>query len=63
MRIVIHKKTGNVYSIVHDNVIECTNGREDRKYVVYQNEAGMLFCREAGEFWQKFDLAHLSQTI
>ena len=38
------------------NVIECTNGREDKKYVVYMSaHTGMKFCREADEFYQKFE--------
>lgn len=50
-----HLKTGNMYFIVADNVLECTNGREDIPYVVYQNSEGMLFCREREQFWQKFE--------
>lgn len=54
MKAVTHKKTGNRYHIVFDNVIECTNGREDLEYVVYTKD-GKLFCREKTEFNQKFD--------
>lgn len=49
-----HKKTGNKYQIVHAQVIECTNGREDIDYVVYTN-GDKIFCREAKEFYQKFE--------
>ena len=51
-----HKKTGNIYYLIIDDVIECTNGREDKKYVVYVSaHNGMKFCREADEFYQKFE--------
>ena len=54
MERVIHKKTGNIYFVVHRGVIECTNGREDKRYVVYKNHSEQLFCREEKEFDQKF---------
>lgn len=51
-----HKKTGNIYYLIMMNVIECTNGREDKKYIVYMSaHTGMKFCREADEFYQKFE--------
>lgn len=38
------------------DVLECTNGREDKKYAVYMSaHTGMKFCREVGEFYQKFE--------
>ena len=50
-----HNKTGNIYYTINENVIECTNGREEKKYVVYRSaHNGMVFCREADEFYQKF---------
>lgn len=48
-----HKKTGNIYKVIHAQVIECTNGREDIEYVVYTN-GDKIFCREAREFYNKF---------
>lgn len=51
-----HLKTGNIYYLLNDRVIECTNGREDIKYTVYMNQEGMVFCRESDEFSQKFEL-------
>lgn len=54
MERVIHKKTGNIYFVVHRGVIECTNGREDKRYVIYKNHSEQLFCREEKEFDQKF---------
>lgn len=54
MELYKHNKTGNIYCLVLKDVIECTNGREEKKYVVYMNTEHMLFCREADEFYQKF---------
>ena len=52
----VHNKTGNLYILVQTDVIECTNGREDKKYVVYCSTATpvKVFCREQDEFYQKF---------
>ena len=50
-----HKKTGNTYILLNDDLIECTNGREDKRYCLYVNIAGMTFVREAEEFYQKFE--------
>lgn len=54
---VRHKKTGNIYWIIAQDIIECTNGREELKYVLYENIVGQLFCREQNEFWVKFENA------
>ena len=51
---LIHKKTGNTYFLLNDELIECTNGREDKKYCLYVNLEGMVFIREHDEFYQKF---------
>ena len=32
---VTHIKTGKTYFVIKRDVIECTNGREDKKYVIY----------------------------
>lgn len=29
-----HKKTGNIYILLNDDLIECTNGREDKKVLL-----------------------------
>lgn len=51
----IHKKTGNMYLLLNDDLIECTNGREEKKYCLYANLEGMIFVRERDEFYQKFE--------
>lgn len=50
-----HKKTGNIYWVIAMNIIECTNGRENKLYVLYENDLGKLFCREQNEFFEKFE--------
>lgn len=50
---VVHLKTGNEYFVVQRDIIECTNGREEKKYVLYYRD-GKFFCREQEEFDQKF---------
>lgn len=49
----MHVKTGKLYTILNSDVIECTNGREELRYVVY-TDGSMVFCRERKEFWRKF---------
>ena len=53
---VVHNKTGKHYHVLYDNIIECTNGREDLTYVLYANDEHRYFTRERDEFWQKFHL-------
>jgi len=50
---VEHIKTGNTYYVLHRDIIECTNGREEKKYVLYYRD-GKFFCREQEEFDRKF---------
>ena len=49
-----HKKTGNIYTVIYDEAIECTNGREDIDYTVYTN-GDKIFVRQTNEFYQKFE--------
>lgn len=53
-KVVRHTKTGKKYIVLRENVIECTNGREELRYVIYKR-FGMIFCREQKEFWAKFE--------
>lgn len=52
-KIAVHKKTGNEYDVINDNVIDCTNAHGDMRMVLYTRE-GMLFVREKKEFEEKF---------
>lgn len=49
-----HKKTGHIYIMLCDNAIECTNGREEQRYVIYTRKK-KIFVREYEEFKEKFD--------
>lgn len=49
-----HNKTGNTYILLNDDLIECTNGREEKKYCLYSNTEGKIFVREHDEFYDKF---------
>lgn len=44
-----------MYILLNDELIECTNDREDKKYCLYVNLEGMVFVREHDEFYQKFE--------
>lgn len=56
MLTVIHKKTGNKYYIIQENIIDATNSRDGETVILYENEQGMKFVRETNEFWNKFKL-------
>ena len=49
-----HNKTGKIYILLNDDLIECTNGREEKKYCLYANQEGKIFVREHDEFYSKF---------
>lgn len=53
-----HRKTGILYEIVAEHVINATNSRESERLVLYRRArpelTEMLFARETGEFEQKF---------
>lgn len=50
----VHKKTGNIYHVIIEDAIDCTNERDGTHVVVYYRD-GMFFVREKIEFEQKFD--------
>lgn len=53
-RLFKHNKTGKIYFVLNQDVIDCTNGREDKTYTLYKNPEGQAFCRETSEFNEKF---------
>lgn len=53
MKAFVHTKTGNIYYLVADNVIDCTNSRDNTTCVLYTRD-GKLFVRERNEFYNKF---------
>lgn len=52
-----------MYILLNDELIECTNGREDKKYCLYVNLEGMVFIREHDEFYQKFEKWEVSDEL
>ena len=52
----IHNKTGNIYELIRDDVINCTNANDHQTMVLYKNPQypDLLFVREKAEFHQKF---------
>ncbi len=52
-----HIKTGNIYEVLRDDVINCTNANDNQIMVMYRNYEfqDKLFVREKGEFFQKFE--------
>lgn len=52
-----HLKTGNIYEMLRDDVINCTNANDDQIMVMYKREdlPDLIFVREKSEFYQKFE--------
>ena len=51
-----HLKTGNIYEMIRDDVINCTNINDDQIMVLYKNDnyPDKIFVREKSEFYEKF---------
>ncbi len=51
-----HLKTGNIYELIRDDVINCTNANDDQIMVLYKTERypDKIFVREIKEFNEKF---------
>ncbi len=51
-----HLKTGNIYEVIHDDIINCTNANSEQVMVLYKSELhkDKLFVREKTEFNEKF---------
>lgn len=54
MYTVEHLKTGNIYYVLDDAVINATNKDDGKIMVLYMSETKMCFVREQDEFWKKF---------
>ena len=50
-------KNGNIYEVIREDVINCTNANDNQIMVLYKNEehSEMLFVREKSEFYIKFE--------
>jgi hypothetical protein len=51
------KKTGRLYCS-QGIVINATNAADAQAMVLYADDCGHLFCRELGEFHEKFERIH-----
>jgi len=51
---VVHIKTGNVYEILYEDIINATNAQDGQEMIMYKNKDGMIFVREKKEFFEKF---------
>ena len=49
-------KNGNLYEVIREDVINCTNANDDQVMVLYKSEEHpeMLFVREKSEIYIKF---------
>lgn len=52
-----HIKTGNIYELITDDVINCTNANDGQLMVIYKrpDKPNMTFVREKSEFYTKFE--------
>ena len=50
-------KNGNIYEVIRDDVINCTNANDDQIMILYKSieHPEMLFVRERNEFKVKFE--------
>ena len=53
-----NNKNGNIYEVIREDVINCTNANDDQVMVMYKSleHPEMLFVREINEFKIKFTL-------
>lgn len=51
-----HLKTGNIYTMLRDDIINCTNANDEQIMVLYKRDdkPELLFVREKEEFYKKF---------
>lgn len=52
-------KNGNIYELIRDDVINCTNVNDGQIMVLYtcEKSPGKIFVREINEFHKKFESA------
>ena len=51
-----HLKTGDLYEMIRDDVINCTNANDHQIMVLYKRDGypDLIFVREKEEFYRKF---------
>lgn len=52
-----NKKNGNIYDVIREDVINCTNANDGEIMVLYKNDNSpdKIFVRERNEFYIKFE--------
>lgn len=58
MSIYKNKKTGNIYEVIRDTVINATNAHDGQRMVLYRDNTGKHYVREFDEFNEKFELSN-----
>ena len=50
-------KNGNIYEVIREDVINCTNANDNQIMVMYKNDnyPDKVFVREKSEFYIKFE--------
>ncbi|MGL1862416.1 MAG: hypothetical protein OCC46_07835 [Pseudodesulfovibrio sp.] len=63
MALYRNKKNGNLYFAL-DTVTNATNAQDDQEMILYRPaESERLFCREQGEFYQKFECVKADEIV
>lgn len=52
-----NKKNGNIYDVIREDIINCTNENDGQIMVMYKNDnyPDKIFVREKSEFYIKFE--------
>lgn len=45
-KLAVHIKTGNIYDILNETIINATNAQDGQEMILYKNKEGMIFVRE-----------------
>ena len=54
LKIYKNNKTGKIYKMLMENVIDATNGRETDESMVCYTDDNKTFVRKTSEFFEKF---------
>lgn len=53
-KLILHIKTGIVYTLISEHVINSTNENDGQRMVLYMDNFSHMYVREETEFWEKF---------
>ena len=59
---VKHNKTGKIYVLLNEHIINATNKDDGAIMVLYRDAVGNIYTRERKEFWEKFTLLKMGKT-